>query len=73
MKLSEIQAAGVMPVNVIAPLTAVIQLTDGQAQLLDEGKFSFIEYNGGHYSVKPRSDDESGNQLAEIERIEVER
>ena len=73
MKLSEIQAAGVMPVNVIAPLTAVIQLTDGQAQMLDEGKFSFIEYNGEHYSVKPRADDEPGNQLAEIERIEVER
>ena len=73
MKLSEIQAAGVMPVNVIAPLTAVIQLTDGQAQMLDEGKFSFIEYNGAHYSVVPRADGESGNRLAEIERIEVER
>ena len=73
MKLSEIQVAGVMPVNVIAPLTAVIQLTDGQAQMFDEGKFSFIEYNGGHYSVNPRADDEMGNQLAEIERIEVER
>ena len=73
MKLSEIQAAGVMPVNVIAPLTAVIQLTDGQAQMLDEGKFSFIEYNGAHYSVKALADDESGCQLAEIERIEVER
>lgn len=73
MKLSEIQAAGVMPVNVIAPLTAVIQLTDGQAQMLDEGKFSFIEYSGAHYSVKSRADGETGNQLAEIERIEVER
>ena len=73
MKLSEIQAAGVMPVNAIAPLTAVIQLTDGQDQLLDEGKFSFIEYNGNHYSVKPRADGEPGNQLAEIERVEVER
>lgn len=73
MKLSEIQAAGVMPVNVIAPLTAVIQLTDGQAQMLDEGKFSFIEYNGEHYSVKPRVGVESGSQLAEIERVEVER
>ena len=73
MKLSEIQAAGVMPVNAIAPLTAVIQLTDGQAQLLDEGKFNFIEYNGAHYSVKPRVEVEPGSQLAEIERIEVER
>ena len=73
MKLSEIQAAGVMPVNVIAPLTAVIQLTDGQAQMLEEGKFSFIEYNGAHYSVKPRADGETENQLAEIERIDVER
>ena len=73
MKLSEIQAAGVMPVNTISPLTAVIQLTDGQAQMLDEGKFSFIEYNGAHYSVKSRADGESGSQLAEIERVEVER
>ena len=70
MKLSEIQAAGVMPVNVIAPLTAVIQLTDGQAQMLDEGKFSFIEYNGAHYSVASFNSDGS---TATIERVEVER
>ena len=70
MKLSEIQAAGVMPVNVIAPLTAVIQLTDGQAQILEEGKFEYIEYNGAHYSVASFNSD--GN-TATIERIEVER
>ena len=70
MKLSEIQAAGVMPVNAISPVSAVIKLTEGQMQMLDEGKFNFIEYNGSHYSITPL---DAEKRTGIINLIEVER
>ena len=70
MKLSEIQASGVMPVNKLDITIAAITLTDGQWQQLDEGKAEFIEYNGSHYKIKGFNYE---NNDITIERIEVER
>ena len=70
MKLSKIQAAGVMPVNKLDITSAAITLTNGQWQQFDEGKAEFIEYNGSHYQIKGFNYE---NNDITIERIEVER